>query len=59
MVGGQLDDTVAEADVFGSLPGGGKKYFRCGRMGIFLKEMMLDLPGIVLTKFVSELDLVQ
>nr|WP_247389658.1 MULTISPECIES: hypothetical protein [unclassified Bradyrhizobium] len=42
MVGGELENAVAEPDVFRALAGGGEEGFRRGRVRIFLEEMMLD-----------------
>ena len=50
MIGGELEDAVAEPDVLGALAGGGEKRFRRRRMRIFLEEMMLDHPGIVVAE---------
>src|SRR6202165_5992435 len=59
MIGGELENAVAEPDVFGALAGGGEKRFRRGRMGIFLEKMMLHHPGVVVTKPVGGFQLRQ
>ncbi len=50
MVGGELEDAVAEPDVLGALAGGGEKGFRRRRVRIFLQEMMLHHPGVVVAE---------
>src|ERR1700694_3018361 len=50
MIGGELENAVAEPDVLGALAGGGEKGFRRGRMRIFLEKMMLHHPGVVVAK---------
>ena len=57
MVGRQLDDAVGESDLLRPLAGGGEEDFRGGGMGILLQEMVLDLPGVVVSELVRELDL--
>ena len=52
-------DAVADADFFRALRAGGQKNFRRGRVGIFLEEMMLDLPQVVDAKPVGEFDLIE
>ena len=59
MIGGELEDAVAEPDVFGALRGGGEKRFRRRRMRIFFEEMMLDHPGMVVAEPVGGLQLRQ
>ena len=59
MIGGELENAVAEPDVFGALGGGGEKGFRRGRVRIFLEEMMLDHPGMVVAEPVGGLQLRQ
>jgi len=50
---------VAEADALGALRARGQKHLRHRGMGIFLKEMVLDLPGVIDADAVGELDLFQ
>src|SRR5439155_3677830 len=59
MIGGELEDAVAEPDVFGALAGGGEEGFRRRRMRIFLEEMMLHHPGIVIAEAIGGLELRQ
>ena len=56
---GQLHDAVREADVLGALAGGGEKHLGRRRVRIFLEEMVLDLPGVVVAEPVGQLDLVE
>ena len=50
MVGGELEDAMAEPDVLGALGGGGEERFRRRRMRIFFQEMMLHHPGVVVAE---------
>jgi hypothetical protein len=59
MVGGQLDDAVAEPDVLRALAGGAEEDLRRGGMRILLEEVVLHLPGIVEAQAVGQLDLVE
>ena len=59
MIGGQLEDAVAEPDLLGALARGGEEGFRRRRVRIFLEEMMLDHPGIVVADPVGGLQLRQ
>ncbi len=59
MIGGELDNAVAEPDIFGALAGGGKKRFRRRRMRIFFQEMMFHHPGMVVAKPVGGFQLRQ
>ena len=59
MIGGELEDAVAEPDVLGALAGGGEKRFRRRRVRIFLEEMMLHHPGVVVAAAVGEFELGQ
>ncbi len=59
MIGGELEDAVAEPDVPGALAGGGEKRFRRRRMRIFFEKMMLHHPGVVVTAAVRGLQLRQ
>src|SRR5262245_39533853 len=52
-------DTVPEANVLRALRAGGEEHLRCRGMGVFLEEMVLDLPGEVDAEPVGELDLVE
>src|SRR5262249_49508961 len=57
MIGGELEDAVAEPDVFRALAGRGEEGFRRGRVGIFLEEVVLDDPGVVVAELVGEFHL--
>src|ERR1019366_5906049 len=59
VVGGELEDAVAEPDVFGALAGGGEEGFRRRRMRIFLQKMMFHYPGMVIAAAVGGLQLRQ
>ena len=59
MIGGELENAMAEPDLFGALAGGGEKGFRRGRMRIFFQEMMLHHPGMVVAEPVGGLELRQ
>ena len=59
MVGGELEDAVAEPDLLGALAGGGEERFRRRRVRILFEEVMLDLPGVVVAQPVGELELGQ
>ena len=59
MVGGELEDAVAEPDLLGALAGGGEEGFGRRRVRVFLEEMMLDLPGIVIAAAIGDLELRQ
>jgi hypothetical protein len=57
MVGGELENAVAEPDVLRALARRGQERFRRGRVRIFLEEVMLDDPGMVVAKLVGEFHL--
>ena len=57
LVGGQLHDAVAQPDVFGPLAGGGEEHFRGGGMRVFLQEVVLHLPDVVVAKPVGQFEL--
>jgi hypothetical protein len=59
MVGGELDDAVAEADAPGALAGRAQEDLGRRGMGILLQEVVLDLPGVVVAEPVGQLDLGQ
>ena len=59
MVGGELEDAVAEPDLLGALARGGEEGFRRRRVRIFFQEMMLDYPGVVVAELVGEFELRQ
>ena len=59
MVGGELHDAVAEADLLRPLAGRREEQLGRRRMGVFLEEVVLDLPGMVVAQPVGELDLVE
>ena len=48
---------MGQANVFRALAGRAKKHLRRRGMGIFLKEMMLHFPGIIIAPDIGELDL--
>ena len=50
------DDAVAEADVLRPLARRREEGFGRGRVRVFLEEVMLDLPGMVIAQAVGELD---
>ena len=50
---------MAEADVLGALAGGGQEHLRGRAVAVFLEEVVLDLPGVVVAELVGELDLVE
>ena len=52
-----LADAVAEANALRARGGGGEEHFRRGGMRVFVEEVMLDLPGVVVAEPVGELDL--
>jgi len=59
LVGRDLDDAVAEANVLRALTGGGQEHL--GRRGVrvLLEEVVLDLPDVVVAELVGKLDLLQ
>src|SRR5476649_2049554 len=59
MIGGELENTVTEADVPGALGGGGEKRFRRRRMRIFFQKMVFHHPGMVVAASVGGLQLRQ
>src|SRR5258707_6508291 len=59
MIGGELENAVAEPDVLGALAGGGEKGFRRRRMRIFFQKMMFHHPGMVVTAAIREFELGQ
>jgi hypothetical protein len=59
MVGCQLDDPVCQTDLLRSLTGCGEKDFGCRGMGVFLEEVVLDFPGVVVAELVGQFDLGQ
>src|SRR5438552_199945 len=59
MIGGELEDAVAEPDLFGALAGGGEERFRRGRVRIFFQEMVFHHPGMVIADLVGGLELGQ
>ena len=50
---------MAEPDVLGALAGGAEEDLGRGGVGVFLEEMVLDLPGVVVAEPVGQLDLVE
>ena len=59
MVGGELDDAVAEADVLRALAGRAEEHLGRGAVRVLLEEVVLDLPRVVVAEAVGELDLVE
>ena len=59
VVGRQLHDAVAEADVLGALAGRGEEHLGRRRVAVLLEEVVLDLPGVVVAEPVGQLDLVE
>ena len=59
VVGDHLADAVADADVLGQRRAGGQEHLRRGGVGVFLQEVVLDLPGVVVAQPVGEHDLLQ
>ena len=59
MIGGELEDAVAEPDVPGALARGSEEGFRRRRVRIFLEEVMLDDPGVIVSEPVGGLQLCQ
>src|SRR5208283_4494385 len=55
----KLNDAMPEADIFGALAGRREENFRRRRMRIFLEEVMLGSPHIVVTEAVGEFDLIK
>src|SRR4051794_8286374 len=55
----QLHDAVAQPDLLRALAGRAEKHLRGWRVRVFLKEMMLDLPGIVVAEPVGQFDLIE
>jgi len=55
----QLHDPMREAHLHRALAGRAEKYFRRRRVRIFFEEMMLDLPGEVVTQPVRQLQLIE
>ena len=58
-VGGELHDAVAEPDVLGALAGGAEEDLGRRGVGVFLEEVVLDLPGVVVAEPVGQLHLVE
>ena len=59
MVGGELQDPVAEPDLLGALAGGRQERLRRRRVGIFLEEMVLDFPCVVVAELVGQFELAE
>ena len=57
MVGRELQDAVAQPDLLGALAGGRQERGGRGRVGVFLEEVVLDLPGVVVAQLVGQLEL--
>ena len=50
---------MSQADTLRALAGCTKEDFWGGGMGIFLKEMMFDFPGVVIAKAICQLELTE
>ncbi|OIQ65500.1 hypothetical protein GALL_529400 [mine drainage metagenome] len=59
MVGGQLDDAVTQPDLLGALAGRGEEHLGLRRVRVFLQEVVLDLPRVVVAQLVGQFDLRQ
>src|SRR5207302_11219433 len=59
MIGGKLDDAVAETDAARALAGRPEEDFRRGGVRVLLEEVVLDLPRVVVAEPVGQLDLGQ
>jgi hypothetical protein len=60
IVGGRHQhDAVTEPNPLRALRAGGEKDLGRGGMGVFLQEVMLDLPGMIDAKPVGQFDLVE
>ncbi len=59
MICRELENAVAEPDLFGPLAGRGEKGFRRGRVRIFFEEMMFHHPGVVIAEPIGGLELGQ
>ena len=59
MIGGKLDDAVAETDAARALAGRPEEDFRRGGVRVLLQEVVLDLPRVVVAQPVGQLDLGQ
>ena len=59
VIGGELQDAVAEADAPGALAGGGEKRLRRGAVRVLLEEVVLHHPRVVVADPVGQLDLRQ
>src|SRR5437763_8788179 len=59
MIGRELKDAVAQAYPLRPLAGGGQKDLGRRGMGIFLQEMVFDLPGVIVAKAIGQFELVE
>jgi hypothetical protein len=59
LIGRDLDDAVAEANVLCPLARGGEEHFGRRGVGILLQEVVLDLPYVVIVELIREFDLVE
>ena len=59
VVGGDLEDAVAEADLLCALAGGGEERLGRRAVGVFLEEVVLHHPGVVVAEPVGQLHLRQ
>ena len=59
MIGRQLHDAVAKADLLRALAGRGEKDFGRGGVGILFEKVVLDFPGVIEAQLVGQFNLVQ
>jgi hypothetical protein len=59
VVGDHLADAVADPNGLGQRRAGRQEHLRGGGVGVFLEEVVLDLPGVVVAQAVGEHDLLQ
>ena len=59
VVGGELDDPVAEADPLRALACGAEEHLGRRAVRVLLEEVVLDLPRVVVAQPVGQLDLVE
>ncbi len=50
---------MSEPNAFGAACRTSEEYFGCRRVGVFVKEVVLDFPRVVETQAVGENDLVE
>ena len=59
VIGRELNDAVAEADVLRALACGGEEYFGGGGVRVLFEEVVFDLPREVVAQTIGEFDLRQ